>query len=67
MKTFPFLSGSVRVYAPAYCHHSAFLAAQAMTPDDRRITPIAYTHEDEHNSVLSPKWFGLENRYEQIH
>ncbi len=39
MNTFPILLGALCVYALAYRYYSAFLAAKALTLDDRRTTP----------------------------
>ncbi len=55
MNTFPILLGALCVYALAYRYYSAFLAAKALTLDDRRTTP-AHKFHDGHNYVASPKW-----------
>jgi carbon starvation protein len=55
MNTFPVLLGALCIYALAYRYYSAFLAAKALTLDDRRTTP-AHTFKDGHNYVASPKW-----------
>jgi len=55
MNTFPFLLGALCVYAIGYRYYSAFIAAKALSLDDRRITP-AHAFEDGHNYVPSPRW-----------
>jgi len=55
MNTFPVMLGALCVFALAYRYYSAFIAARALTLDDRRITP-AHRLEDGHNYVPSPKW-----------
>jgi carbon starvation protein len=55
MNTFPVMLGVLCVFALAYRYYSAFIAARALTLDDRRITP-AHRLEDGHNYVPSPKW-----------
>jgi len=55
MNTFPVLLGALCVYALAYRYYSAFIAAKALTLDDRRITP-AHQFADGHNYVASPRW-----------
>lgn len=55
MNTFPVLFGALCVYAIAYRYYSAFIAAKALSLDDRRITP-AHTFNDGHNYVPSPRW-----------
>ena len=55
MNTFPVLLGALCIYALAYRYYSAFLAAKALTLDDRRTTP-AHAFQDGHNYVASPKW-----------
>ncbi len=55
MNTFPVLLAALCVYAIGYRYYSAFIAAKALTLDDRRETP-AHTYEDGHNYVPSPKW-----------
>jgi len=55
MNTFPVLLGALCVYALAYRYYSAFIAAKAMSLDDRRTTP-AHTFADGHNYVASPRW-----------
>src|SRR6266853_1854915 len=54
MNTFPVLLGALCVYALAYRYYSAFIAAKALSLDDRRTTP-AHTYPDGHNYVASPK------------
>jgi carbon starvation protein len=55
MNTFPVLLGALCVYAIAYRYYSAFIAAKALSLDDRRTT-AAHTFEDGHNYVPSPRW-----------
>ena len=55
MNTFPVLLAALCVYVIGYRYYSAFIAAKALTLDDRRTTP-AHTYEDGHNYVPSPKW-----------
>jgi carbon starvation protein len=55
MNTFPVLLAALCVYAIGYRYYSAFIAAKALTLDDRRATP-AHVYEDGHNYVPSPKW-----------
>jgi len=55
MNTFPILLGALCIYALAYRYYSAFIAAKALTLDDRRATP-AHAYADGHNYVASPKW-----------
>src|SRR5579862_8752481 len=55
MNTFPILFGALCVYALAYRYYSAFIAAKALSLDDRRTTP-AHVYPDGHNYVASPKW-----------
>src|SRR5271167_917573 len=55
MNTFPVLLGALCVYAIAYRYYSAFIAAKALSLDDRRITP-GHTYADGHNYVASPRW-----------
>src|ERR1700741_1617342 len=55
MNTFPVLLGALCVYALAYRYYSAFIAAKAMSLDDRRTTP-AHAFADGHNYVASPRW-----------
>ena len=55
MNTFPVLLGALCVYAIAYRYYSAFIAAKALSLDDRRTTP-AHTYPDGHNYVASPRW-----------
>jgi len=55
MNTFPVLFGALCVYAIAYRYYSAFVAAKALSLDDRRTTP-AHAFEDGHNYVPSPRW-----------
>jgi len=55
MNAFPVMLGTLCVFALAYRYYSAFIAARALTLDDRRITP-AHRLEDHHNYVPSPKW-----------
>src|SRR6204780_596903 len=55
MNTFPVLLGALCVYAIAYRYYSAFIAAKALTLDDRRTTP-AHTYADGHNYCASPRW-----------
>src|SRR5437016_11429758 len=55
MNTFPVLLGALCVYAIGYRFYSAFIAAKALSLDDRRITP-AHVYPDGHNYVASPRW-----------
>ncbi|HWR34316.1 MAG TPA: carbon starvation protein A [Clostridia bacterium] len=55
MNTFPIMLGALCIYALAYRYYSAFVAAKALSLDDRRTTP-AHTFEDGHNYVPSPRW-----------
>ena len=55
MNTFPILLGALCVYALAYRYYSAFIAAKALSLDDRRTTP-ANMYGDGHNYVASPRW-----------
>jgi carbon starvation protein len=55
MNTFPVLLGALCVYAIAYRYYSAFIAAKALSLDDRRIT-AAHTFEDGHNYVPTQRW-----------
>jgi len=55
MNTFPVLLAALCVYAIGYRYYSAFIAAKALSLDDRRKTP-AHAYEDGHNYVPSPKW-----------
>src|SRR5947209_2908987 len=55
MNTFPILLGALCVYALAYRYYSAFIAAKALSLDDRRTTP-ANLYADGHNYVASPRW-----------
>ncbi len=55
MNTFPILFGALCVYALAYRYYSAFIAAKALSLDDRRTTP-AHVYPDGHNYVASPRW-----------
>jgi carbon starvation protein len=55
VNTFPILLAALCVYAIGYRYYSAFIAAKALTLDDRRATP-AHVYEDGHNYVPSPKW-----------
>ncbi len=55
MNTFPVLLGALCVYAIAYRYYSAFIAAKALSLDDRRVTP-AHAYADGHNYVASPRW-----------
>ncbi|MGB7846746.1 MAG: carbon starvation protein A [Candidatus Acidiferrum sp.] len=55
MNTFPVLLAALCIYAIGYRYYSAFIAAKALTLDDRRATP-AHVYEDGHNYVPSPKW-----------
>src|SRR5450755_2748174 len=55
MNTFPLLLGALCVYALAYRYYSAFIAAKALSLDDRRITP-SHLFADGHNYVASPRW-----------
>jgi carbon starvation protein len=55
MNTFPLLLGALCVYALAYRYYSAFIAAKALSLDDRRITP-SHLYADGHNYVASPRW-----------
>ena len=55
MNTLPVLLAALCLYALAYRYYSAFIAAKALTLDNRRTTP-AHTFADGHNYVASPKW-----------
>src|ERR1700756_5096623 len=55
MNTFPVLLGALCVYAIGYRFYSAFIAAKALSLDDRRITP-AHVYPDGNNYVATPKW-----------
>src|SRR5438105_7769785 len=55
MSTVPVLLGALCVYAIGYRFYSAFIAAKALSLDDRRITP-AHVYPDGHNYVASPRW-----------
>jgi carbon starvation protein len=55
MNTFPILLGALCVYAIGYRYYSAFIAAKALSLDDRRTTP-GHTYADGHNYVASPRW-----------
>jgi len=55
MNTLPVLVGALCVYAIAYRYYSAFIAAKALSLDDRRITP-SHQFADGHNYVASPRW-----------
>jgi carbon starvation protein len=55
MNTFPVLLAALCVYALAYRFYSAFIAAKALSLDDRRVTP-AHAYPDGHNYVASPRW-----------
>jgi carbon starvation protein len=55
MNTFPVLLGALCVYAIGYRFYSAFIAARALSLDDRRTTP-AHMYPDGHNYVASPRW-----------
>src|ERR1700687_6074276 len=55
MNTFPVLLGALCVYALAYRYYSAFIAAKALSLDDRRTTP-GHLYADGHNYVASPRW-----------
>jgi carbon starvation protein len=55
VNTLPVLIGALCVYALAYRYYSAFIAAKALSLDDRRITP-AHAFQDGHNYVPSPRW-----------
>jgi carbon starvation protein len=55
MNTFPIMLGALCVYALAYRYYSAFIAAKALSLDDRRTTP-ANLYADGHNYVASPRW-----------
>jgi hypothetical protein len=54
MNTFPVLLAALCVYALAYRFYSAFIAAKALSLDDRRTTP-AHAYPDGHNHVASPR------------
>jgi hypothetical protein len=54
MNTFPVLLGALCIYALAYRFYSAFIAAKALSLDDRRTTP-AHAYPDGHNYVASPR------------
>jgi hypothetical protein len=55
MNTFPVLLAALCIYALAYRFYSAFIAAKALSIDDRRTTP-AHAYPDGHNYVASPRW-----------
>ena len=55
MNTFPIMLGALCVYALGYRYYSAFIAAKALSLDDRRTTP-ANLYADGHNYVASPRW-----------
>jgi len=55
MNTLPVLLGALCVLTLGFRYYSAFIAAKALTLDDRRTTP-AHTLEDGHNYVPSPRW-----------
>jgi carbon starvation protein len=55
MNTFPVLLAALCVYALAYRYYSAFIAAKALSLDDRRTTP-AHVYPDGHNYCASPRW-----------
>jgi carbon starvation protein len=55
MNTLPIILGVLCVFAIAYRYYGAFLAAKALSLDDRRQTP-AHAYADGHNYVASPKW-----------
>jgi len=55
MNTFPILFGALCVYAIGYRYYSAFIAAKALSLDDRRTTP-AHQFKDGHNFIASPRW-----------
>ena len=55
MNTFPILLGALCIYALAYRYYSAFIAAKALSLDDRRTTP-GNLYADGHNYVASPRW-----------
>ena len=55
MNTLPVIVVVLCVFALAYRYYSAFLAAKALSLDDRRITP-AHAYADGHNFVASPRW-----------
>jgi carbon starvation protein len=55
MNTLPVIFAVLCVFALAYRHYSAFLAAKALVPNDRRQTP-AHAYADGHNYVASPNW-----------
>ncbi|MGA9528871.1 MAG: carbon starvation protein A [Terriglobales bacterium] len=55
MNTLPILIGALCVYALAYRYYSAFIAAKALSLDDRRTTP-AHAFKDGHNYIASPRW-----------
>ena len=55
MNTLPILLGALCVYALAYRYYSAYIAAKALSLDDRRTTP-GHLYADGHNYVASPRW-----------
>jgi len=55
LNTFPVLLAALCVYAIGYRYYSAFIAAKALSLDDRRITP-SHAFADGHNYVASPRW-----------
>ena len=54
MNAFPIILVALCIFAIGYRYYSAFIAAKALSLDDRRTTP-AHTFEDGHNYVPSPK------------
>lgn len=54
MNTFSVLLAALCVYALAYRFYSAFIAAKALSLDDRRTTP-AHAYPDGHNYIASPR------------
>jgi len=54
VNAFPIILVALCIFAIGYRYYSAFIAAKALSLDDRRTTP-AHTFEDGHNYVPSPK------------
>jgi carbon starvation protein len=54
MNTFPIMLGALCVFALCYRYYSAFIAAKALSLDDRRATP-AHTLRDGRNYIPTPR------------
>jgi len=65
MNTSPIVVAALCVFALGYRYYSAFIAAKALSLDDRRITP-AHTLKDGHNYVPSPRWVLFGHRFAAI-